>query len=179
MDDDLERRWERVVCRRDRMLAQLAQWPAESLRVCPANGGWSALEVVDHLVRSHREVLRRMQDVRQPHPKVKFPDRLRGWMVWGVMWLPTRVAMPKSVEPQVRPASTDDLATLAEEWKRVDAALHDHVVALSDAERRAGVARHPVSGWLDARAGIRFIESHLAHHGYQISRLSKIVKTNS
>ena len=173
MDLALERRWARVVRRRERMLAELGTWPEEELRARPAGGGWCALEVVEHLVRSDLAVLQMMEGARGERPAVPAGDRVRAWMVLGVMWLPTRVAMPKAVEELVKPGSVLELAALRAEWERVDALLHEYVSGLSEAERRKGVARHPVSGWLDARAGVRFLESHLVHHGYQVRRLRK------
>ena len=176
MDNVLEKRWQRLVQRRDALLAELAQWSPEELRARPAAGAWCALEVVDHLVRSDREVLRMAEAARGKQRAMRPKDRVRAWMVLGVMWLPTRVAMPKPVESAVKPQTTEDLPALRAEWERVDAELHDYISGLSDAERRLGVARHPVSGWLDARAGVRFLQSHLVHHGYQIQRIRKAVK---
>ncbi|ABF42594.1 hypothetical protein Acid345_3593 [Candidatus Koribacter versatilis Ellin345] len=173
VDAVLERRWQRVLRRRDGLLAELERWPTEKLRERPAVGSWSALEVVDHLVRSNREILRMAETARGAQRAMRPKDRVRAWMVLGVMWLPTRVAMPKPVESAVKPQLTGDLPALRGEWERVDATLHDFIAGLTDAERRLGVARHPVSGWLDARAGVRFLESHLAHHCYQIQRIRK------
>ena len=179
MDVVLERRWERFTRRRDRMVAELGSWKAEELRARPGTDRWSALEVVDHLVRTDIEVLRMVEEACGTCHRVELRDRVRAWMVLAVMWLPTRVAMPKPVEGKVRPALTGDLAALRAEWDRVDAALHDRITALSEAEQRAGVARHPVSGWLSARGGVRFLESHLVHHGYQIARIRRAVRKNA
>ncbi len=178
MDVALEKRWERVVRRRDQLLAELARWSPEELRTRPAEGSWSALEVVDHLVRTDRAVLRMTEAARGSQHAVRAKDRLRAWMVLGVMWLPTRVAMPKPVESAVKPQLTDELPALREQWVQTDTALHDFIAGLSDDERRKGIARHPVSGWLNARAGVRFLESHLVHHGYQIQRIRKALRKN-
>ncbi len=176
-DSLFERRWEHFVRRRDNLLAELARWSPEELRARPAAGKWSALEVVDHLVRTDREVLRMTEAARGSRQVVRVKDRVRAWMVMGVMWLPTRVAMPKPVESAVKPQLTGELPALREQWVQVDLALRDFIAGLSDAERRAGIARHPVSGWLDAATGVRFLESHLAHHGYQIRRIRNAVKS--
>src|SRR3954468_23884624 len=148
MDAVLERKWQRVVRRRDALLDELARWPAAQLNARPAAGKWSALEVVDHLVRTDREVLRMVEVAQGSRRAVRTKDRVRALMVLGVMWLPTRVAMPKPVEAAVKPTLTGDLPTLRNQWEQVDVALHDVIANLPAAECRLGVAKHPVSGWL-------------------------------
>lgn len=164
------RRLERQRTATVRDLRSLSQ---EQLQTRPAPDSWSALEVLDHLIRSERAVLRSMRENMGHNHEATIQERLRNGIVTVMMLLPTRLRIPGSVSFLAPQTGGGDLQLLAEAWTAERASLSLFLESLSPDDERKGLFRHPVGGWTTASGALCFLQAHFVHHTYQLSRLKR------
>jgi uncharacterized damage-inducible protein DinB len=155
------------------VMRNVADVPAETLFRRPVPEGWSMAEVIDHLVRVEVAVVRMMREHLAGGGRVTLVGRVRSLMVLAVMYLPTRVPVPRtasSVRPQLK---AECLAELGVAWSTADRELEQFLDSLSDADLRKGLFKHPVGGWATAAGALAFVRAHLYHHTFQLARLNK------
>jgi hypothetical protein len=156
------------------LLSDVGGWPTAAVIYRPASGGWTAAEVLDHLVRVERGILAAAErGLAAPHPR-GVRDRVGGAFLDWVFRSDRRVRVPAAVAAQVAPAPGAELATVRADW---DAARRDlarflsGMPALRPGQRHGGVFRHPVAGWMGVPEVLRFFWVHAHHHGFQLARL--------
>jgi len=169
MTPDLRQRFERIERQKQTVLSNIAGWPAEQIRFRPKPAAWSALDVLDHIVKTEQAtfaIARKQLPNRTP---VSFSDRMRGMVVIAVMQSPVRVKVPAAAT-MVLPANTD-LPEISSRWAAVRLEIFDLLQSLQPENSRCGLFRHPVSGWMDVSQTLAFTSAHLRHHVYQLDRL--------
>ncbi len=139
----------------------------------PADGGWTADEVAQHVVKSETGTLAIVQkqaaagDARRD---VGVPDEARLAGVEALLRSDGRYAMPAAAEPFIRPDSPSDagwrdrLAAFADEWRALGAGLPAELEPVA-------LMAHPRAGGVTAAGAARFIGAHLDHHTRQLARL--------
>jgi hypothetical protein len=158
--------------RRGAVLAMVAGWPPARLHHRPAPDAWSAAEVLDHLVRVETGLLAAAREgVRAPR-RVGLRDRLGLRVVLRVFRAGRRVRVPASAVV-VLPDPAVDAAGIPARWADAQAALGAFLAALTPAQHRAGICRHPVAGWLSASGLLEFLDVHAEHHVPQLARLAE------
>jgi hypothetical protein len=164
--DGLERR-------KQQYLKDASVWPAEALRYRPAPDAWCALDVLDHLERTEKNIAAIMLSNRTAPQTLSVADRVRGVMMLALFYSPARVKIP-GVAAVVLPETPDNLEVVVAAWGRTRQFVGSVVTKLEDAGvamKSVGVFRHPVAGWMSPRTTMRFLDAHLAHHMYQWKRL--------
>lgn len=151
------------------LLARVGAWPVELQARRPADGGWSALEVLEHLVRTEVGICGIVEKrLAAPQP-IGLRDRMGFAMVERAFLSPRRVKVPDAVK-EIEPAESLGLAEVAARW---EAARTELAALIPRAEEcRGGVFRHPVAGWMSFEQVLRFFEVHMVHHGYQLDRIA-------
>lgn len=169
MRNDFGARLDTMDARKDALLGVLAGHSPERLALRPASGGWSALDVAQHLVLVEESVLgyakKKVLGAPQPVPLL---DRARLALLVGVLRSPIRFRAPA---PQVVPAGTLPLEESARRWGDVRAALRSFLAALAEERRRSLFFRHPLAGALDVPGTLTFLDEHVRHHEAQIERI--------
>ena len=160
--------------KKDELLESLQRWPEEHLQFQPAGGGWSAAQVVDHLVRTETEIVAAAQaGLAQPH-RIGVRDRAGTWFLQRVFQSNRKVKAPGSVQA-IMPADAPSLAECAQRWGRT----REELAALKeDAELASGqgLFRHPVGGWMTMDGVLDFFAVHIHHHGFQLAALERAIK---
>lgn len=165
----LDRHLESFERQREDLLRMLAQWSPEQLRSRPQPDAWCALDVVEHLILVEEAMLVSMRRNRKGGEIPSVRDRVRGWLVLGVMALPTRVKVPAGAQ-HVRPSGdVGELADLGDRWLEVREKLGAFFAQPLPLNR--GLVQHPVVGSMTPVTTLRFLRSHLHHHGYQLRRM--------
>lgn len=134
-------------------------------------GGWSVSQVVEHLAKGYAGtayILNRCLEQDRPKARpVTWRDRVAGFVVVDLGWLPRGRQAPEATRPSDAPP--DDVLALAE------SALRQLDATAARAEARFGLrtrlANHPLLGPFDARQWRRFHLVHTRHHLKQIARL--------
>ncbi|HEX9952042.1 MAG TPA: DinB family protein [Rubricoccaceae bacterium] len=139
----------------------------------PSDGGWTADEVAQHLVKAETGTLAILAkqvaagDARRAVPEAS-EERLAA--VEAFLRSDGLTTMPASAEPFIRPDSPpgagwrDRLAAFESEWHHLAEALPD---ALADVP----LMEHPRAGGLTAAGAARFMSAHLDHHRRQLERI--------
>lgn len=152
------------------VLQEISAWSPDHSIYRPAPTAWSAVEVLDHLVRVEREILAATQrGIATPHPR-RIRDRVRVAMLDWLFRSDRRVRAPTSV-PAILPSSQADLATLRHEWAEVRHDLAQFLALLPHDYPDSGVFKHPVAGWMSIPQVLRFFWVHTHHHRFQLARL--------
>ncbi len=154
---------------RDQMLAELeARSPAvRSAR--PASGGWSALEVIEHLVLSEESVTAGIDDLAgRPPKRASLRSRIGYAMVLGVLALPMPVKVPTA---DMEPKGTRSLEELRKAWEESHRTLRRHIQAVHEGKVSGPVFSHPVSGALTTEQAIRMLSVHVKRHRKQFRRI--------
>lgn len=130
---------------------------------------WSALDVVEHLVRAEQVVLGDVGTAAQRMGMPRhFKHRVRRLLVWLVLRLGVRVSVPAEA---MRPTGARSLNELCAQWDDQHRAIRSFVQqGAGDAHRRR-VFRHPIAGPLDIHEALQLLSAHLRTHQRQIERL--------
>ena len=153
------------------ILAKVRDWPADRLAYRSAAREWSAAEIIDHLVKVEHAILGAVRrGVQEPHP-VGVADRLHSLLIYLLLRTPSRVRVPRSA-PEVLPAQDVDLDDAITQWKATRIDLRALLSEVDAGAMRAGVFRHPVSGWMTLPQVLRFFSVHMHHHVFQLDRVA-------
>jgi len=166
---DLLARLAAIEVRRQALLARVGEMDPAALARRPPDGGWSLLEVIEHLVLVEEVVLGAPDRPPYEHPPRRtLGNRLRYLMVMGVLRFGIDVRAPSR---RMIPAGECDLAALRQRWDRNQAWFRAHLADLDASGARRAVFRHPVSGPIDAHQAVTMLGAHLARHDGQVQRL--------
>lgn len=151
------------------LLDRVGLWPDELQARRPADGGWSALEVLEHLVRTEVGICGVVERNLSAPRRIGLRDRMGFAMVERRFLSPGRVKVPDAVK-EILPCESLGLSEVAARW---DAARLELQTLAGRAEGcLGGVFRHPVAGWMSFEQVLRFFEVHMVHHGYQLGRIA-------
>jgi len=158
------------------LLDEFSAWTPEQLRFRPSPASWSALELIEHLMLTERAVLGMIRSNIDEGREVRMRDRFGSAVVLGMMALPLRLNVPDVVK-QLNPSKMQpDLPSLRDSWRYDRRVLAGLLGALSIADRKLGVFRHPAGGRTTAGGALVALRLHLWHHSYQFRRLRKTVR---
>jgi DinB superfamily len=155
---------------RTELLTELATWPPSVLSFRPAPGAWSAVEVLDHIVRAEAGTIANVRaGLRTPHI-------LGGEDRPGIAALDRALRSDQSfrVPPGAAAIYPDTQTTLPEvmsRWEQARAELRALVESLAPADSQCGVFCHPFAGWMTVADVLDHFSAHLYHHGFQLARL--------
>jgi hypothetical protein len=154
---------------RARLVARVTQLDAPDRARTAPGGGWTPVQVLQHLYLVEAGVLTQVEGATDARPRTPtIRHRVGRLVVAFVLRFGIRVRMPtRRVSPEP-PLSLDELD---ERWPPVSAALRAHLEAAGGASPGAPVMHHPVSGPLDAAATTRFLLGHMQHHERQLDRI--------
>jgi hypothetical protein len=168
---------ERLEAQKAAMLARVSAWPAELQTRNPVEGEWSALQVLDHLVRTERGMCAMSAKGLAAPQKIGVKDRVGFAMVERVFRSRRRVKVPEPVKHFILPGEGLELRRIEDAWGEVRETL---AKLMCEAEGcRDGVFRHPVGGWMSFGQVLRFFSVHMVHHGYQLERIESALGITS
>lgn len=161
-------RLDAIDARRRVLLDEVATVDAGVLATRPPSGGWSVLEILEHLVLVEVYVLGDLADAgRRPAGRRTLKSRVLYRVVFFVLrfGIPVRAPSRKMV-----PTGTPTLDDVRRRWDESHASLRAFVAGLDDQGMERAVFRHPVSGPLTPAEAVRLMDVHLDRHVGQIHR---------
>lgn len=176
MDVSLSGQFAKLERQKQTLLEQLATWDSPLLTFRSAPGEWSALDVLDHVVKTEATILAVMRSQHTSAYAVPAPDRLRGFLLTLLFLTPARVKAPGSVKAIV-PSGDTSFASLSAAWTQTRAELEDFLDSIPSKHLRSAVFRHPVAGWMTLPRTLRFLSAHIVHHVFQLRRLAAASQT--
>jgi hypothetical protein len=162
------RMFEEIERERLELVRELGEWPVERQNFRPAEGAWSAVEVVDHVVGSEAATI---ADVRLG---------LRNPQVLGEEERPGLAVLERALRSErsfkvpaggVHPDRQRSLSEVASLWEEERSELRVVVEGLTPEEAGNGVFRHPFAGWMTVEEVLKHFSDHLYHHQFQLARL--------
>ena len=155
------------------VLTGLRGWPQNSLQHRAESGGWSALDVIEHLALTEHFVVAAMRSNISNPRAVRVMDWLRNGIVMGAMVLPVRVRIPAGAGFVAPTGRTADLTAIIDRWNTVRLDLAGFLNGVRESDLNGGVVRHPAGGWTTIEGALWFMRAHLRHHRYQVSRIGQ------
>jgi DinB superfamily len=166
----LRRKFELRQRHRRELLERLGGWSQEELATQLAEGGWTALEVMDHLIRSEQSIMRAMVAGAAAPCRIPPADRVKGAVLTRMFLTPTRVQVPAQVS-FILPRNFGSMEELVARWDAVDREMDGHLELWESVPEKVGIFRHPVAGWMSASGALSFLNAHIVHHGFQVDRI--------
>ncbi len=158
---------------KDSFLNDLAAWNPAQLGLCCKTGSWSALQVLDHVVRTERGILAEMQQNVPQCDRVPLVHRVKSDLLILLMRSPARVRVPSLVAPVILPGYEPDLLKLTGAWNDTQTQFGLWVGELRENQTAYAGFRHPVSGWMSVSQAVMFLAAHVRHHRYQLGRIRR------
>lgn len=154
----------------------LGQYTHAQHNQSPAKGGWSAIQVVQHLLSAETSTLhylkKKTADVSRSK-KAGVMAFFRSVLLNTMLALPLKFKAPAIVAEV--PAS-GDLQAIQAQWAAVRAELQSLLASLSEADYDRELFLHPVAGKLNLYQMLDFMQAHIQHHLPQIHRTIKEAK---
>ncbi len=152
------------------LLAEVDELGSEQLVFRPAAASWSALEVVEHLVKVEEGILSR---VRKREPRT-WREAVRGRLSLELISLyfilGRRFRAPvQAILPQGGATLTD----LGARWEAAQHAMRRTFDEFEPADFARPLMRHPILGLLTPVETLTFILRHIAHHRRQVARIRR------
>lgn len=171
MNEQLQRRFDRLEGTRRQVLRHLEGHDRGALNRPRADGGWSALQVLHHVIAAEsgtlRYVSRKMQGGTSL-PRVSLASRLRLLGLQAAMVSPLRfkapavvAEVPEEIDPEELRARWNEVRT---GWKTLLEAFPEEIL-----DRL--VFRHALVGLMGLPDTLAFLQSHLEHHRRQVERV--------
>ncbi len=155
--------------RRGALLDELATLSAEDLAAKPEAGGWSILEIVEHLILAERAILQGLPPLAE---LVVRPRSLKNRCIYPLVVTILKLGIPVKVPSRrMLPTGTVPLAELRGQWDETYRWLRSYVASLPPDGASRAVFQHPVSGPITLTQALRMDRLHLATHLKQIAKL--------
>lgn len=159
--------------RKAAFLLDLKTWTPRHLAFHPPRGGWSALEVLDHVVKTERGITEEMEKNLPDARRVSALDAVRSRLLIALMNSRLRVKVPIEVSARVWPERVADLNIMLSSWADSQRRVRTWIDGLGDDQTSFAVFRHPASGWMRPLEAIGFMGAHARHHAFQLRRISR------
>jgi hypothetical protein len=155
-------------------LAELAQWPAHAMDRRPDPTNWSAVEVVDHLVKTEVEILHAAREgLKRPRP-IRSVDKVRTRFLQSIFASDRRVKVPAKATV-VLPGSDLQFTELVQRWGESRVELDRFLRENNGDALSSGIFHHPVGGRMGMEQIMNFFAVHVAHHRFQVMRIKSAV----
>lgn len=168
----LQRAMQRVERNQEKFCAEVQKLAPEALHFREREGAWTPLEVLDHLMRTEKAISAQLSQNRGSKRRIPIKDKMRMMVVRGVMHSPIRVRTPKSAAA-VLPGEEKEFDVLTKEWTVQHQVMKIVLAMYTAKDARGGVFKHPIGGWNTVHGALKFINSHIVHHRYQLNRIVK------
>jgi uncharacterized damage-inducible protein DinB len=161
---------EKIQRRRRELMAEADSLSAEQLTFRPAPNAWSALDVVEHLVKVEEAIAYHAKP-RSPRGRLETAQTKAKLGILRLLFaVGCRVRVPIQA---ILPLGGVTLTDLARRWEAAQALLGERLEQFGDEELSHPMMRHPIIGRLTPPESLRFIYWHEGHHRRQIGRIRR------
>jgi hypothetical protein len=161
---------DRIDRERRGLLAEVDELDPKQLVFRPGKGSWSALEVVEHLVKVEEAILSRRK---QREPRT-WREAVRGRLSLELMSVAFHLGRRfKAPVPTILPQGGATLTDLRARWESAQQAMRRTVEGFGPPDFGRPMMRHPILGLLTPAETLTFILRHITHHRRQIARMRR------
>jgi DinB superfamily len=170
MREKEQRLFARIESHRREIIAEADQLTAEQLTFRPTPNAWSALDVVEHLVKVEEAIAERARP-REPRGPVETVRAKAALGLMRVLFLARgRIRVPVQ---GVLPLCGVTLSDLARRWEAAQVALRERLETFEPGDWSRPMMRHPLIGRLTPAESLNFLHWHMGHHQRQIARIRR------
>lgn len=178
MNDKIIRANAQYSARVDAFLNELAEWEEERLNRKPADGGWSAIQVVQHLILVETKSLGYVRKKLSFNPELKRAGLGAWWRMLALRFSvsfvsPFKFKAPQAVGNDFIP-ETATLESSRQAWANIRAEWSDFFAQMPPELTDKAVYRHPVAGRLNWLQMLDFLQAHFERHRRQALRAGKV-----
>ncbi|MCB0598489.1 MAG: DinB family protein [Lewinellaceae bacterium] len=173
MTPSLDQRLKKMDRRLEGLLDQLSAYDNEALNRKPADGGWSALQVMHHLLLAEEGSVKYVKKKLSFNPELEpagFSSAWRAFLLNFYFLLPLKFKAPPGVGDDVLPAQSD-FKEVSDRWLASRKALREYMEGLSPDLFQKSIYRHPFAGRMSLEGMVRFFDGHFERHRKQIERV--------
>ena len=159
------------------LFRQLAAYDEAALNQRPADGGWSVMQVLHHLILAESASLAYVRKKLSFKPALKPAGFRAAWRVMVVkayFKMPVRFKAPKGVDDAALPERSEYTQT-ERQWRNSREELKKYLLHLPDTYFGREVYKHPFAGRMSLRGMLEFFGMHVRRHRQQINRVLKEV----
>lgn len=175
MTSSTSRRLEQMGEKLEALLNDLSKYDNEKLNTTPADGGWSPLQVMHHLIISENLSLKYVQKKLSFNPELKavgLSAKWRTFLLKNYLKTPIKFKAPKMVSTEAMP-TVSDFQEMAARWKNSRKELKIYLESLPQELDNKAIYKHPVAGRLGLDGMVLFFDIHFDRHRKQIDRALK------
>ena len=154
------------------LLQELAAYDDKRLNQKPADGGWSAIQTMHHLILSEEysmSYIRKKMGFTNEFEDNNWSARMRSFLLWASLASPFKFKAPVAIGTEKLP----EYATLTdtrEHWEQARADWEVFFEQLPEALSNKLVYKHPRAGKITFMQMLWFFETHFQRHKKQIYR---------
>ncbi len=175
MKNSTRHQYEKLERQLEETLRLLRQQPQDALTYIPAPGKWSALQVLEHLLRTEQVTLQYLKKKAAQGmdqlPGGSIKSKLRSTALLIFLRLPIKIKAPAIVEVTNQTQTLSDLETA---FRTLRAEMQQFLEQLPNEGFRVQLFRHPLVGRLRLRETFLFLSAHFGRHHKQIINTLKI-----
>lgn len=156
----------------DDMLEKLKDYPDEILNRKPSPGEWSAMNVLQHLMRSERLSYGYVRKKLSYNPKLKRANIGTAWRTFlldNYNRFPMKWKAPAAVSEEHFP-EYGTLDEVKDQWRQQRHQLKEYLEGLPDHIFNKELYKHPIAGRVTIVGMINFFNGHMIRHNKQIDR---------
>lgn len=161
---------------REDFVNELKTWPSDKLTQQPAEGGWCALEVIDHIISSERGTLgylvKKTSSGWDEIPKRTPETDAAAGQLHAALESDGKWGVPVKFPP---PAPDMTLDKLAHTWMHSHNDIAHWIGARPDGIEDKLVFKHPIAGRITLDQTLGFLQRYIPHHRFQLERIKAVI----
>lgn len=173
MTPSLDHRLKKIDQRLQGLLDELSSYDNETLNRKPADGGWSALQVMHHLILAEEGSVKYVKKKLSFNPDLQtagFSSAWRAYLLNFYFTLPFKFKAPPGVGDGVLPEKSD-FKEVSGRWLASRKAMREYLESLPEDMFRKSIYRHPFAGRMSLEGMVKFFDGHFERHRKQIGRV--------
>ena len=176
MNENIKAIWLQIEKEKAEFLGMLEHWTPEQLQFKP-DGGWNAIQVMDHIITSEFGTLSYMKKKTQAKPEEltqaeddskENSDKLNNALISDRQW--------KAPDILPHPTDEDGFETKMLQWSKVRQSFFAFLDELAPDYYEKQIFKHPFAGRLNLEQTLGFVLNHIVHHKHQIHRIQEAMK---
>jgi hypothetical protein len=172
MNSSSQKQWRALQQQLQALFSELERYSHAVLNASPGPGKWSAMQVLQHLLRSETLSLGYLQKKWSYSPELKpasFRTRWREFILASYLGVPIKFKAPKGVNEEHFPEESDFSAT-RKQWLETRKEMEAFLSELPNEVFEKEFYRHPIAGRITIPGMLRFFERHTQRHLGQIRK---------
>ena len=175
MKASVKGRFDRIDQKLDNLLEVLSEYSHEQLNKPPANGGWTAIQVMHHLLIAENYSYLYLKKKLSFNPELKRAGLAAGYrrfLLKAYLMTPFKFKAPKAVSEDALPA-VSKLEEVGQQWKSNRHALRAFMETFPEEHYTKELYKHPLAGRMTLDGMLDFFEFHFDRHEKQIKKTLK------